>query len=778
MEARIDALLASMRLEEKVGQVIQGDIGSLTPDDVRTYHLGSVLNGGGSGPGGDDFASPEKWLALADAFHAASVDKTGGRAGIPVIWGTDAMHGHSNIVGATLFPHNIGLGATRNPELLARIAAVTAEQVRTTGMEWTFAPTVTVPQDDRWGRTYEGFSEDPALVASYAGVFVRGLQGDPAASDFLGGRHVVSSVKHFVADGGTAGGVDQGDARIDEKTLREVHAAGYPPALEAGVQTIMVSYSSWNGVKTHGNRYLMTDVLKGRMNFDGFIVGDWNGHGQVPGCRVDDCPQALNAGLDMYMAPDSWKGLYANLLAQARDGTVPMSRLDDAVRRILRVKLRAGLLEAGPPSTRPLAGKFERLWSAEARELAREAVRQSLVLLKNDGGLLPLNPSANVLVTGDGADNIGKQSGGWTITWQGSGLTNASFPNGTSIWQGIRQNVEAAGGRAELSANGAFKRRPDVAIVVFGEDPYAEMLGDRKVLGLPVTQSAHLGILQRLREQGIPVVSILLSGRPLWMNRELNASQAFIAAWLPGTEGAGIADVVFRSRDGAIAHDFKGRLSYSWPRDAAGAPLNAGQAGYDPLFGLGYGLDYSRAAPQGASPVLPEDPGASAELLNAGTFLEVGAAVEPWRLTVSEAVAATPVSDGVQQVAQRFLARSGAATSLSIEGDLSVDFTREVNGDVLLLLRVRRNGATGADTQIGMACGEACDGAVTVGTQLAALPRGQWRTVGLPLKCLAAAGVDMSRVRTPLRIASGQGFDLTLARVQLGTNPDVVLACS
>jgi beta-glucosidase len=498
METRIDGLLASMRLEEKVGQVIQGDISTVTPDDVRRYHLGSVLNGGGSGPGGDDFAPPEKWLALADAFHAASIDKSGGRAGIPVMWGTDAMHGHSNIVGATLFPHNIGLGATHSPELLARIAAITAEQVRTTGMDWTFAPTVTVPQDDRWGRTYEGFSEDPALVASYAGVFVRGLQGDPTGKDFLGGRHVISSVKHFVGDGGTTTGVDQGDAQIGENVLREVHAAGYPPAIEAGVQTVMVSYSSWNGVKNHGNRYLMTDVLKGRMNFDGFIVGDWNGHGQVPGCKVDDCPQAINAGLDMYMAPDSWKGLYGNLLAQARDGTVPMSRLDDAVRRILRVKIRAGLFEAGPPSTRVLAGDFERLWSPESRELAREAVRRSLVLLKNDGALLPLSPGARVLVTGDGADNIGKQSGGWTITWQGSGLTNANFPHGTSIWQGIRQAVEAGGGQAELSATGAFARKPDVAIVVFGEDPYAEMLGDRKVLGLPVTQSAHLGILKRL----------------------------------------------------------------------------------------------------------------------------------------------------------------------------------------------------------------------------------------------------------------------------------------
>ncbi|MEY2854052.1 MAG: hypothetical protein RL030_1184, partial [Pseudomonadota bacterium] len=309
-------------------------------------------------------------------------------------------------------------------------------------------------------------------------------------------------------------------------------------------------------------------------------------------------------------------------------------------------------------------------------------------------------------------------------------------------------------------------------------DPYAEMLGDRKVLGLPVTQSAQLGILKRLREQGIPVVSILLSGRPLWVNRELNASQAFVAAWLPGTEGAGLSDVLFRARDGSIANDFKGRLSYSWPRDAGGAPLNAGQTSYAPLFALGYGMDYSSAPSQRASPLLPEDSGASAELLNAGTFLEVGAAVEPWRLVVTgETVMATPVSDGVQQVAQRFTARAGAPASVVIEGERGVDFTRETNGDVMLLLRLRREGPIGSDTQIGMSCGGKCGGAVTVGAQLAVLPARQWRTVGLSLKCLAAAGVDMTQVRAPLSIASQRGFDLTLARVQLGTNPDLVLTC-
>jgi beta-glucosidase len=774
IEKRVRDLLSAMTLEEKVGQVIQGDISTVTPDDVRQYHLGSVLNGGGSAPGNDEFAEPAKWLALADAFYAASTDRSEGRSGIPVIWGTDAMHGHSNIIGTTLFPHNIGLGAAHDPALMRRIAAATAEQVRTTGFDWTFAPTVTVPQDDRWGRTYEGYSEDPAVVASYAGVFVRGLQGEPGAADFLGPTHVISSVKHFIADGGTENGTDQGDAKISEQVLRDVHAAGYPPAIEAGVQTIMASYSSWNGVKNHGNRYLLTDVLKGRMHFGGFVVGDWNGHGQIPGCKPDNCAAAINAGLDMYMAPDSWKGLYNNLLAQVKDGTVPLARLDDAVSRILRVKLRAGLFEAGPPSKRPLAGEFDRLWSEDTRALAREAVRKSLVLLKNEG-LLPLDPHSHVLVTGDGADNIGKQNGGWTITWQGTGLDNSRFPHATSIWQGIRSAVTAGGGTAELSPNGSFRRKPDVAIVVFGEEPYAEMLGDRKVLALPVAQSAHLGILRKLQEQGIPVVSVLLSGRPLWMNRELNASRAFVAAWLPGTEGAGVADLLFRTPAGSAPHDFTGTLSYSWPRDATGKPLNAGQQGYAPLFALGYGLTYAKG---GSVPALPEDPGVSDALINAGYFLEGGSAIAPWQLHEEggAALRAEPVSDGVQQIARRFVSRGGAVR-IGLRGDTPLDAQREANGDVLLMLRLRSGAAVPEDLWLSMGCGEGCAGKLRLGPQLRKLPRGGWQTVGIPLKCFQAAGADMSRITEPLAFGSSSAFDLALARVQLGTNPPVTLSC-
>jgi len=606
LDKRVAELLTQMTLEEKVGQVIQPDIGSVTPDDMRRYHFGSVLNGGNSSPDKDEFAPPEKWLALADAFYAASVDRTNGGLGIPMIWGADAVHGHNNIVGATLFPQNIGLGAMRDPALMEQIGAATAAEVRATGMDWTFAPTLTVPQDTRWGRTYEGYSEDPAVVASYAASIVRGLQGKPDSADFLRPPHVMATAKHFLGDGGTSNGKDQGDTRVDEKTLREIHGAGYLPAVGAGVMSVMASYNSWNGEKMHGNRSLLTGVLKERMGFEGFIVGDWNGHGQVKGCRATDCPAAINAGLDMYMAPDSWRALYESLLAEVKSGVVPMQRLDDAVARILRVKLRMGLFEAGAPSHRPGAGRFSTLGSPEHRELARRAVRESLVLLKNNGGLLPLAPQQHVLVTGDGAHNYAKQSGGWTLTWQGTGADNTRFPGATSVWEGIRANVHKAGGSAEMSADGSYAQRPDVAIVVFGENPYAEGVGDRRNLLLRADGSNHLLILAKLKAKNIPVVAVFVSGRPLWVNRELNAAQAFVAAWLPGSEGAGIADVLFRKPDGRVAFDFRGKLSYSWPQTATQYGLHRDQLGYDPLFAFGYGLAYKDRRDV---PALAEDSG-------------------------------------------------------------------------------------------------------------------------------------------------------------------------
>jgi beta-glucosidase len=602
LERAVSEILERMTPEEKVGQVIQAEIGSLTPDDVRRYHLGSVLNGGGSHPGGRKRTSPAEWVMLADAFYDASMDTTRGGHSIPVIWGCDSVHGHANVTGATVFPHNIGLGATRDPALIQRVGEVTAVEMAVTGLDWNFAPTVAVVRDDRWGRTYEGYSENSDLVRSCAAAMVRGLQGDPSSPEFLDSRHVIATAKHFLGDGGTEDGVDRGDNRASENELRDIHAAGYVAALQAGTQTVMASFSSWQGRKMHGNHDLLTLVLKERMGFDGFVIGDWNGHGELPGCSDGDCPQAFNAGIDMFMAADSWKALYRHTLAEVRSRVIPAARLDDAVRRILRVKMRAGVFTRGRPSSRPLAGRTELFGSQQHREVARQAVRESLVLLKNRRGLLPLHRDLNVLVAGDAADDIGRQCGGWTISWEGDGNTNADFPGGSSIWDGIREVVDGAGGSATLSPGGRFTSRPDVAIVVFGEKPYAETRGDRSTLEFESARGRALKTLRSLKAVGVPVVSVFLSGRPLWVNRELDASDAFVAAWLPGSEGRGVADVLFRAPDGAVAHDFTARLPYSWPRRPDQTPLNVGDQGYDPLFAYGFGLSVSGTADAASHP--------------------------------------------------------------------------------------------------------------------------------------------------------------------------------
>ena len=397
--ATIDGLLARMSLERKVAQLIMPDIASVTPVDMRAYRFGTILNGGNSGPGGNDKAPPAEWLALADAFWDASVAPLpGGEPAIPVLWATDAVHGHSNLGEATIYPHNIGLGATRDPALIERIGAATAAEIAVTGIDWTFAPTLAVATDDRWGRTYESYSQDPALVAILGEAMIRGLQGNPGTPGFLDDRHVLATAKHFFADGGT-GGKDRGDARGGLAELKSIHAAPYKPAIAAGVQTAMASFSSVNGEKMHGSRTFLTEYLRGELGFDGVVVGDWNGHGELAGCTNADCPRALLAGLDIYMVPEDWKALHARLVAQVRDGTIPASRLDQAVRRILLLKQRYGLFAKPRPSARALAGNWQVLGSPEHRALAREAVRKSLVLLKNDG-VLPLKASAKVLVAG------------------------------------------------------------------------------------------------------------------------------------------------------------------------------------------------------------------------------------------------------------------------------------------------------------------------------------------------------------------------------------------
>ena len=605
IESRIHTLLGALTLEQKVAQMVQPDIRSVTPDDVRRYRLGSILNGGGAFPANRKYSTLTDWVTLADSFYDASMDSTTGPA-IPIVWGTDAVHGHNNVIGATLFPHNIGLGAMRDPDLMEKIGAATAREVAASGIDWTFAPTLAVVRDDHWGRTYEGYSEDPEVVRAYAGRMVSGLQGAAGTPAFLDGAHVLATAKHYIGDGGTALGVDRGDNRATEKQLLDIHGQGYVSALGAGVQTVMVSYSSWQGWKMHGHEYLITEVLKKRMDFDGLVVSDWNGIDEVQGCAKDKCAAAVNAGIDLFMVPEDWKNFLNNTVAQVKSGEIPEARIDDAVTRILRVKLRAGLFEHGRPSSRQLANHLDELGAPAHRAVARQAVRESLVLLKNRGALLPLDPAKKILVAGDGADDVGKQSGGWTISWQGSGNSNADFPGATSIYAGIRQAAAAGGGSATLSVDGSYREKPDVAIVVFGENPYAEYEGNVKTLDYRQLSRGgggkDLALLKKLKDAGIPVVAVFLAGRPLWVNPEINASDAFVVAWLPGTEGAGIADVLFKS---ANSFDFRGKLSFSWPKFADQPAVNRGDKGDLAAYPYGYGLTYADRDDRGELPISP-----------------------------------------------------------------------------------------------------------------------------------------------------------------------------
>jgi beta-glucosidase len=594
---KVDSLLARMNLDQKIGQMTQGERAFVTPEDVRDYHLGSVLSGGGSCPGENH---PADWVAMNDAYWAASMEEDEDHLPIPLLYGVDAIHGNANLRGATVFPHNIGLGAAGDPELLERIARVTAREVLATGVEWTFAPTLAVARNDRWGRTYESYSEDPELVGAYAGRFVVGLQGDPGTDG------VLACAKHWVGDGGTHGGVDQGDARLSREELERLHIAPYREAIASGVMTVMASLSSWNGEKCHGHRVLLTDLLKGELRFQGFIVSDWDATDQLDEDYAVAIELAVNAGIDMFMVSEKWKEFIAHLKRHVNRGAVPMDRIDDAVRRILGVKFAYGLFDRPRPADRRWSDDPD-FGSQKHREVAREAVRKSLVLLKNENGVLPLKRTAKILVAGRNADNRGHQCGGFTVAWQGTS-GNASIEGGTSIWEGIRE----AAPDAVLSIDGAAARSGefDAAVVVIGERPYAEGLGDIRTDGGPVAPgsqtalvtadlqpygstlelaSLHPEDLETIRTiagEGIPVVAVLVSGRPLVVNREIELASSFVAAWLPGSEGAGVADVLFGD------HDFEGRLSFSWPR-SPDDNFNVGDVEYDPMFPFGFGLTLS-----------------------------------------------------------------------------------------------------------------------------------------------------------------------------------------
>jgi beta-glucosidase len=782
VEQRVAAILATMSVEQKVGQMIQPEIKFVSPSDVKKYHIGSILNGGGSFPGERKNSAIQDWVDLADNYYNASVDTSNGGTGIPIIWGTDAVHGHNNVIGATLFPHNIGLGAANDPQLLRQIGTVTAREVAVTGIDWIFAPTVAVVKDNRWGRTYEGYSSDSAIVKAYAGEIVKGIQGEPGevGSD---PSKVVATAKHWIGDGGTYRGVDQGNTILDLEQLLELHGQGYLSALDADVQSVMVSFNSWNGRKLHGHKQLITDVLKDQLGFDGLVVSDWDGVGQVEGCTTENCAQAINAGIDLIMVPQGWRNLITNMLAQVESGVIPMARIDDAVTRILRVKIRAGLFEKGAPSSRQLAGEGDIIGSAEHRAIARDAVRKSLVLLKNKNQLLPLKGQQHILVTGDGADNIGKQNGGWTITWQGTENKNSDFPGATSIYAGLKQAVENNGGSVELSADDSFVKKPDVAVVVFGEEPYAEGVGDIESLDYRDGYQADLDLLQSLKAKNIPVVAVFLTGRPLWMNAELNSSDAFVVAWLPGSEGVGVADVMVADSAGKARYDFTGRLSFDWPNSELNK-ANLAMPVSDLLLTRGQGLSYGDA--EIIADNLNEKPLMDAS--KAARIVFSGSARPPFKTYVGDSsnwqklvqgnksstafgnLTVTTVDGAVQEDSRRVEWTGGRESQFYFQSEVGVDLTSLRDEDAALLMIVKVDKHPKGTVKLRMDCGWPCSGSLNITRTLRAIPEGQPVRLGVRLSCFEKVGVNLKKVNSPFVLVSSKEFVLTIADVRVTTD--------
>ncbi len=584
----VNKIISNMTLEQKVGQIIMPEINSITPEEAKIFFLGTILNGGGGYPNQIKNSSIQDWKNLSKSYYEASPEVNGIK--IPILWGTDAVHGHNNVIGATIFPHNIALGATRNEKLIKKIGSAVAKEVSSTGIIWTFAPTIAVPQNDLWGRTYEGYSENPDLVTQLGKNFILGLQGE--GEDFLAKDFVLATAKHFLGDGGTKDGIDQGDTIVDEVTLKNVHGMPYYAAIDSCAITIMASFNSWNGLKAHGNEYLLTNVLKNQMEFDGLIVGDWNGHGQVDGCEDNNCPEAFNSGVDIFMVPQDWEALYWNTLDQVKQGIISIERLDDAVSRILNVKKHLGLFDGRVPHNY----NQNYVGDSSHKLLARQAVRESLVLLKNENIMLPMNPNKNFLIIGEQSKNIENQMGGWTITWQGktwegTEITNSDFPDTDSIYQSLSKHIQNTGGNVEYSKDGSYKTKPDYVIMVYGETPYAEGFGDIDSLNFSQINSKIIEKMSKLSNEDIPIVSLFLSGRPLVVDKELSLSDAFVSIWLPGTSVEGINDVIFTENNN-INYDFAGKLPFSWPSKKSSNPLNIGDQEYFPLYEYGYGLTY------------------------------------------------------------------------------------------------------------------------------------------------------------------------------------------
>lgn len=575
-EAFVENLLDSLTLSEKIGQMMQAERNGASLSDVRTYNLGSVLSGGGSSPSTN---LAYNWYLMVRDFQNAAMQSS---SGIPLLYGVDAVHGHNNVYGATIFPHNIGLGAANDPALMYKVGLITAREVRVTGIQYTFAPAVSLVQNVAWGRSYESMSENADIVSDLVGPYVEGLQS----------YCVAGSAKHFVADGGTQNGADQGNANLTEAQIRALHLKPYYEAIAAGVHTIMISYSSIQGQKMHQSEFWINDVLKTEMGFEGIVISDYNAIHQLPGSYYDQLVASINAGIDMLMEPFDWKDAITQITLAVQNGAISEERIDDAVRRILSVKYKVGLFHEDFKNE--TTGDYYRLtyddyfYTFENRAVAREAVRKSLVLLKNENDALPLSKTQTIAVLGEGAKNIGLQTGGWTIGWQGE--DKRSLTLGVTIFNGLRSAAASKGGSVVDDMTNA-----DTVVIVLSEKPYAEYYGDNASPTL-VGATAHAGN-QALLEQamqakaaGKTVIGLLLSGRPLILGNYLEAFDAFVACWLPGSEaGSGIADVLFGD------YDFVGKLPVTWPKNVFGLGMNSNRNDYDPsvvLYPFGHGLHY------------------------------------------------------------------------------------------------------------------------------------------------------------------------------------------
>ena len=774
--AFVEEVLSEMTLEEKVGQTIMADLDFIKPSDLKRYPIGGILNGGNTSPNGNQRASTNEWKRLAQDFYDES---TNSGADIPILWGTDAVHGHSNVFGATIFPHNIGLGASANEKLLEDIGAAVAEEVLATGLYWTFAPTVTVPQDYRWGRTYEGYSESPELVSKLGEAFIYGLQG--RGDQFLAPNKIIGTAKHFLGDGGTYLGVDQGDTKVSENILKDIHGTPYYSALDACIQTVMASFNSWNGSKVHGNEYLLTEVLKNQMGFDGFVVGDWNGHGQIPGCSNGSCPESLIAGVDMYMVPENWKDLYRNTLRQAENGDIPIERLDDAVRRILIVKERLGLFEGKKPSNSP----FSEVGLQHNRDISRQAVRESLVLLKNNENVLPIKQGKKVLVIGPDADSLRTQTGGWTLDWQGTNNQNKDFPNSITFLDALKEEVGAENVTHVQFLNSVNAEDYDVAIVAYGEQPYAEGVGDRSNLNF--SSKRHIAFLELLAENKIPTVSLFFTGRPLWVTKEINLSDAFVVAWLPGTESRGMTDVLVNGDK--TNYDFTGKLPFSWPKNTYQANLNYYDATSDPLFAYGYGLTYKDNV---SVPNLDEGE------INANEQLPK---IELLKGTISENFIGYIQESNLQQVqissnkvsSQNNIVKVDLIDVNKQDDTLKLKITESDHLNSFLLLskeilnlrsfddgyinlRARVN-ETNQDIKYLISCGIGCTPVLDLSEFLT--KSDTFIDYSLPIKCFSNnSSLDLSKVNLPLYIATKGPLDLDLMNVEIGREKgEKVLEC-